>query len=158
MDDKKYAVLLTDSQEVKVMECNSEMEIFDIGRNAIGCEWIELVEPEPLARNGMLLMINEEAKLKGFSFINCIANHLYNSEHHGNLIVGDAVIVKTAEDSLELLSETEAKQIAFAMEQTRDIAIEKMSKTFGLRPSFKKTSERVKAPHRQTGDNRIQER
>lgn len=158
MDDKKYAVLLADSQEVKVLECNPEMEIFDIGRNAIGCEWIELVEPEPLARNGMMLMINEEAKLKGFSFINCIASHLYNSEHHGNLIVGDAVIVKAAEDSLELLSETEAKQIAFAMEQTRDIAIEKMSKTFGLRLSFKKTTERVKAPHRQTGDNRIQER
>ena len=60
MDEKKYAVQLTDSQEVKLLECDPEKEMFDIGREAIGCEWIELVEPEPLARDGYLLMIDRK--------------------------------------------------------------------------------------------------
>ena len=37
MDEKKYAVQLTDAQEVKLLECDSAKEIFDIGREAIGC-------------------------------------------------------------------------------------------------------------------------
>lgn len=157
MDEKKYAVQLTDSQEVKLLECDPEKEMFDIGREAIGCEWIELVEPEPLARDGYLLMIDEEAKLKGMCFINCIASHLYESERHGDPIVGDAVIVKSAGESLELLTHDEAKQIAFAMEQARDVSIEKVADAFGLRPA-KKVSEKAKMPHRQTGDKGQQER
>ena len=90
-------------------------------------------------------------------FINCIASHLYGSERHGDPIVGDAVIVKSAGESLELLTHDEAKQIAFAMEQARDVSIEKVADAFGLRPA-KKVSEKVKTPHRQTGDKRQQER
>ena len=43
MDEKQYAVLLTETQDVKVMACDSGKDIFDIGREAIGCDWIELV-------------------------------------------------------------------------------------------------------------------
>lgn len=46
MDEKQYAVLLTETQDVKVMVCNPDKVIFDIGREAIGCDWIELVEAE----------------------------------------------------------------------------------------------------------------
>ena len=46
MDDKRFAVLLTDAQEVKILECDPQKEMFDIAREAIGCEWIELKEPE----------------------------------------------------------------------------------------------------------------
>ena len=64
MDEKQYAVLLTETQGVKVMACNPDVDIFDIGREAIGCDWIELVEAETLAKDGLLMMIVEEGKLK----------------------------------------------------------------------------------------------
>ena len=62
MDEKQYAVLLTETQDVKVMVCNSGKDMFDIGREAIDCDWIELVEAEPLAKDGLLMMIDEEGK------------------------------------------------------------------------------------------------
>lgn len=63
MDEKRYAVLLTETQDIKVMVCNPDKDIFDIGREAIGCDWIELVEAELLAKDGLLMMIDEEGKL-----------------------------------------------------------------------------------------------
>ena len=44
MDEKKFAVMLTDTQEIKTLECDPQEEIFEIARGTIGCEWIELVE------------------------------------------------------------------------------------------------------------------
>ena len=41
MDDKRFAVLLTDAQEVKILECDPQKEMFDIARDTIGCEWTE---------------------------------------------------------------------------------------------------------------------
>ena len=87
MDEKRFAVLLTDAQEVLLMACNPQKELFGIARQAIGCDWVELVEAEPLAKQGMLLLIDEEGKLKpGAAFINCIASHLYGAEEHGDPI------------------------------------------------------------------------
>ena len=65
MDEKKFAVLLTDTQDVKVVECDPQEEIFGIARGLIGCDWIELVEAEPLADKGYLMLlvdINEPKK------------------------------------------------------------------------------------------------
>ena len=59
MDEKQYAVLLTGTQDIKVMACNPDKDIFDVGREAIGCDWIELVEAETLAKDGLLMMIDE---------------------------------------------------------------------------------------------------
>ena len=62
----------------KVIACNPDKDIFDIGREAIGCDWIELVEAEPLAKDGLLMMIDEEGKLKpGGALINATASALY---------------------------------------------------------------------------------
>lgn len=81
MDEKQYAVLLTETQDVKVIACNPDKDIFDIGREAIGCDWIELVEAEPLAKDGLLMMIDEEGKLKpGGALINATASALYGTE------------------------------------------------------------------------------
>ncbi len=52
MDEKKFAVMLTDTQEIKTLECDPQEELFEIARGSIGCEWIELVEAEPLAKKG----------------------------------------------------------------------------------------------------------
>ena len=68
----------------KVIACNPDKDIFDIGREAIGCDWIELVEAEPLAKDGLLMMIDEEGKLKpGGALINATASALYGTEQHG---------------------------------------------------------------------------
>ena len=64
MDEKKFAVMLTDTQEIKTLECDPQEELFEIARGTIGCEWIELVEAEPLAKDGYLMLIDEEGKLK----------------------------------------------------------------------------------------------
>lgn len=44
MYEKKFAVMLTDTQEIKTLECDPQEELFEIARGTIGCEWIELVE------------------------------------------------------------------------------------------------------------------
>ena len=55
MNEKQYAVLLTETQDVRIIACNPEREMFDIAREAIGCDWIELVEAEPLAKDDLLM-------------------------------------------------------------------------------------------------------
>lgn len=158
MDETKYAIHLTDAQEVKLIACDPEKEIFDIGRSAIGCDWIELVQPELLAREGLLLMIDEEAKLKGVNFINCIASFLYESDRHGDPIVGDAVLVKSSGESLELLSAAEARRLVSALDQIRGSAIGKIADAFGLRPSRVRDAESIHHVNRQPCRKDSQER
>ena len=134
MDEKQYAVLLTETQDVKVMACDSGKDIFDIGREAIGCDWIELVEAEPLAKDGLLMMIDEEGKLKpGGTLINATASALYGTEQHGDPIMGNAVIVRTTGENLELLTAGEARQLAIQMEAVRDSALQKIAEAFAKR-------------------------
>ena len=66
MYEKKFAVMLTDTQEIKTLECDPQEELFEIARGTIGCEWIELVEDEPLAKKGYLMLIDEEGKLRRY--------------------------------------------------------------------------------------------
>lgn len=103
-------------------------------------------------------MIDEEGKLKGEHCINCIASHLYGSEHHGDPIIGDAAIVKSSEECLTLLTESEAKRIAVAMTQIREKSIEKIADASGLRPVLKQEAERQNRPHRQPCKKNFQER
>ena len=148
MDEKQYAVLLTETQDVKVMACNPDKDIFDIGREAIGCNWIELVEVEPLAKDGLLMMIDEEGKLRpGGALINATASALYGTEQHGDPIMGNAVIVRTTGENLELLTAGEAEQLAARMEAIRDRALQKIAEAFARRSAHKQERS-VAAPTR----------
>ena len=139
MDEKQYAVLLTETQDVKVIACNPDKDIFDIGREAIGCDWIELVEAEPLAKDGLLMMIDEEGKLKpGGALINATARALYGTERHGDPIMGNAVIVRTTGENLELLTSGEAEQLAVRMEAVRDSALQKIAEAFARRSAHQR--------------------
>ena len=150
MDEKKFAVLLTDTQDVKVVECDPQEEIFGIARGFIGCDWIELVEADPLADKGYLLLIDEEGKLRdGDLSINCIASDLYGADQHGDPIIGNALVVRAQDESLELMTENEAKELAAGFEQSRDRSIEKISRAFGLMPQVKKDPEIGDAGRRQ---------
>ena len=142
-EEKKYAVLLTDAQEIKMLECDPQEELLEIARGTIGCDWIELVEPDPLAEKGYVMMIDEEGKLRNHpASINCIASEMYGSDRHGDPIVGNAVIVRAADERLDLLSKTEAELLADSLNHKRDLAIEKISKAFGILPSADSRSKR----------------
>lgn len=148
MDEKRYAVLLTETQDVRVIACNPDKGIFDIGRKAIGCDWIELVEAEPLAKDGLLMMIDEEGKLKpGGALINATASALYGTERHGDPIMGNAVIVRSTGENLELLTSGEAEQLAARMETIRDRALQKIAEAFARRCAHKQ-ERRTSAPAR----------
>lgn len=136
MDVARFTVLLTDTQDIKVLEHSPTEEIFDAARDAIGCDWIELVEPESLTNDGYLMLIDEEGKLKdGPLSINCIASDLYGSDRHGDPIIGSAVIVKTDGENLFLLQKEEAQLLATKLLVNRRDSIDKMAKAFGVRPT-----------------------
>ena len=50
-------------------------------------------------------------------------------------------MVRAQEESLELMTESDAKELAAGFEQNRDRAIEKISRAFGLLPQVKKEPE-----------------
>ena len=134
----------------KVIACNPDKDIFDIGREAIGCDWIELVEAEPLAKDGLLMMIDEEGKLKpGGVLINATASTLYGTEQHGDSIMGNAVIVRTTGENLELLTSGEAEQLAVRMEAVRDRTLQKIAEAFARRSISKQERSTSSLPRRQ---------
>lgn len=142
MTDDTYAVVLTDKQEVKVVQCDPDKEIFDTARELIGCDWIEIVEPETLSDKDMVFLIDEEGKLSaGTKFLNCIASHLYKTEKHGDPIIGSAVILKAGEEELKLLTKAEAETIHDQMTELRGKAIDSIAGLFGLLPEVRKKNE-----------------
>ena len=76
-------------------------------------------------------------------YINCIASDLYGSERHGDPIVGGAMIVKAGDDRLELLTEKEAAALVAGLDQKRELAIDKISRAFGLHPAGKDEIEKA---------------
>lgn len=151
MDEKKYAVLLTDDQDVKILECDPQEEMFNIARETIGCDWIELIEPESLIKDGYLMLIDEEGKLRdGDLSVNCIASELYGSDRHGDPIIGNVMVVKAEGEWLGLLTNDEAGKLATDFEQKRDHAIEKISRAFGILPVPKVQPEKKELTRRQT--------
>lgn len=127
LENAVYGVMLTSGQTVEMAEVNPGEKLFDCARRNIDCEWIEIVEPEAFQEQNYVLLIDEEAKLKGdVHFVNCIASHLYKSPEHGDIIVGNAMIVKAEEDSLRLLTETEAIDLAKEMSEIRTASIHEM--------------------------------
>lgn len=151
MDEKKYAVLLTDMQEIKVLECDPQQELFDVARDCIGCDWIELVDLNPDSSDGCVMLIDEEGKLRNKpASINCVASDLYGSGVHGDPIVGNAVLVRATDDSLELMTSDAADKLAARLTDGRDAAIEKISRAFGIRPVPVNAADKVDPARRQS--------
>ncbi len=151
MYEKKFAVMLTDTQEIKTLECDPQEALFEIARGTIGCEWIELVKAEPLAKKGYLMLNDEEGKLKkGPVSINCLANDLYGADRHGDAIVGNVMVVRAENERLTLLTKEEATALAAGLEAKRDLAVEKISAAFGLKPIVKPELEIVDLSWRQS--------
>ena len=136
MNESIYGVVLTDGQQVGITEWKPQDDLFTCARNAIHCDMIEIVEPEILAKRSLVLLIDEESKLKNSElFVNCIASYLYKTQEHGDAIIGNAVIVKRNEESLEMLSGLEAVNLAQEMTQQRSHAVETISKALQIPPT-----------------------
>ena len=115
-----YGVMLTSGQTVGIVEVEPGEKLFDCARRAIDCDWIEVVEP--------VLLIDEESKLKGdVHFVNCIASYLYDSPEHGDIIIGNAMIVKQDGEDLRLLTQDEAIDLAKDMTEIRKVSIHEMT-------------------------------
>lgn len=128
LENAIYGVMLSSGQAVSIAEVNPGEKLFDCARRNIGCDWVEVVEPESLSDKNYVILIDEEAKLKGnMHFVNCIASYLYESPEHGDIIIGNAMIVKAEEESLRLLTEAEALDLAKDMSQIRKTAIHEMT-------------------------------
>lgn len=123
-----YGVMLTSGQSVGIVEIEPDEKLFDCARRVINCDWIEVVEPAGLRGQDIVLLIDEESKLKGdVHFVNCIASTLYESPEHGDMIIGNAMLVKQDGEDLRLLTEDEAIGLAKDMSQIRSAAIHEMT-------------------------------
>ena len=90
-----------------------------------------------------VLLIDEESKLKGdVHFVNCIASSLYESPQHGDLIIGNAMIVKQDGDDLRLLTEDEAIDLAKDMQAIRKDSIHEMTEFLSNLKLAEKTPEK----------------
>ena len=85
------AMIITTSNLIFPVEWPTDFS-FSWVEKLIGCDMIEIVRPEKLPRK-FVMLIDEEGKLKPNS-INPICSWLYGTEHHGDPIVGNAMIVK----------------------------------------------------------------
>jgi len=128
LENAIYGVVLSSGQNVSIVEVEPNEKVFDCARRAIDCEWIEVVEPAGLQGQDYVLLIDEESKLKGdVYFVNCIASYLYESPEHGDIIIGNAMIVKQDGEDLRLLTEDEAIGLAKDMSQIRKVSIHEMA-------------------------------
>ena len=79
----------------------------------IGCDIFELVSCRRISPR-WIMAVDEEGKLKGDPIINLVASWIYGYHEHGQVIVGDALIMKEVETedggTLAPLTEEEASQ------------------------------------------------
>ena len=54
LENAVYGVMLTSGQAVNIAEVNPGEKVFDCARRNIGCDWIEIVEPNVLRDHNYL--------------------------------------------------------------------------------------------------------
>ena len=158
-EEKRYAVLLTDHHEVKVIEQQPGEEVFDCGRRAIGCDWIELVNLTNFRKANLLMMIDEEGKIKdGEKYVNCVASYMYGTQAHGDPIIGNAVLIQSAGEDLVMMTKADAERMAERVSEMQKFAIPMISQRLHLIPApakgirddlQKKDPEKAVSPRRQ---------
>ena len=106
-------VVLTDDQHIKAVNFQPQTNVFDSARRIIGCQTIQIVEPDFLQKKGCVMLIDDDAKLReGALYVNCVASYLYRTHQHGDAIVGNAVIVKKTEEDVVPLTGEEAEKLS----------------------------------------------
>lgn len=108
------AIKLSTDGTISLLDVPEERD-FHWFAQQIGCDYIEIVYPRDL-EEGYQMIVDEEGLYKETPRLNFIGAWLYGMQDHGNPIVGDALIMKTAytEDGIDTdgLPEDEAEKLA----------------------------------------------
>ncbi len=92
-DQKVCLYLSTHSFEPEIVSVDDDTGILEQIGKIIGCEVCQTVRTERLGGK-YILVVDEEGLLKDEPVFNEMASYLYEVEKHGEIIAGDAVIVK----------------------------------------------------------------
>ena len=135
-DEPIYGIVLTDSQEVEIMEIRHSEEVLDCARRTLDCEMVQIVKPCMYGTSGYVLLIDEDRKLRNDDmFVNCIASYIYNPDEHSDVIIGDAIMVKREGDSLRMLTGHEVSVIKdYDISAYRQKAIATIASAFQIKP------------------------
>ena len=87
----KKAVFLAADGGIKVVDFpeDAKLEYFCKG---IGCDMIEIVRTDMMPEN-LVFVVDEEGLLKDNPIINTVASGYYGAMRHGDVIVGNAIVV-----------------------------------------------------------------
>ena len=85
------AIVITKEGKITVVDCPEDVSLKWM-YSQINCEWIEIVRPRRLKR-GFVMIVDEEGLLKP-NRLNCHGSYLYETDKHGQPIVGDVLILK----------------------------------------------------------------
>lgn len=87
------AILITTHDEISIVNLDTSKPLYKAIGEVIGCDWIEVVHPMGLVEP-YCMIADEEGGLKERQYINYAGSLLYGSPVHGQLIVGNIVIMK----------------------------------------------------------------
>ena len=129
-----FGVLLgVDYMRIEKMVLPSDVNKMEALRNAIGCEYVELVHPEALPWP-YVMVVDEEGLMKDEPSLNVIGSYLYGTYKHGSPIVGNAVIMKEQETDegvdLAWLTGPEVVAMEKRIEDIWKTAVMKMAKYY----------------------------
>ena len=135
-----YAVLLKTedlSPQIIMSSLIASGDVCQMARSFIGCAYIEAVKAAGI-KHPYRLLVDEEGLLKEKPVLNFLGSYLYGTHHHGQPIVGNAVIVAekilpNGGHDLRMLTKREAEEIKSDLEHVartaHKLVIQKMQQS-----------------------------
>lgn len=87
---KKIIKVEARTMDVRVLDLPEQFTAKWIAEQ-IGAEWIEIVRP--VRANDFVMIVDEEGRLRDNMYVNTVASWLYGSDKHGEVILGDCVLM-----------------------------------------------------------------
>lgn len=120
-ENQLYAVLLrTDDLHPQIIVSSVFADVLPMARKFIDCDTVQVVKAAGI-KHPYRLLVDEEGLFKDKPVLNFLASYLYGTHHHGQPIVGNAIIVAervlpTGDHDLRLLTKKEAEDARFDLE------------------------------------------
>ena len=139
-ENRLYAVLLkTDDLHPQLVMSTliASGDVCQMAKSFISCNCIEAVKAAGI-KHPYRLLVDEEGMLREKPVLNFLASYLYGTHHHGQPIVGNAVIVaeevlQNGDHDLRLLTKKEAEDVRFDLQYVAltayKLVIEKMQRS-----------------------------
>ena len=123
-ENRLYAVLLkTDDLHPQIVMSSIlqiDTNVCQLARSFISCDYVQVVKAAGI-KNPYRLLVDEEGMCKEKPVLNFLASYLYGTHHHGQPIVGNAVLVAeevlpNGDRDLRMLTKKEAEDARFDLE------------------------------------------